>query len=144
MRVSVNYFFEDTAFRLKNKSIISAWVKSIIKSENKKAGMLCFIFCSDSYLHEINIKYLNRDTYTDVIAFDYSENEIVSGDIYISIERIEENAVKMKTTFLNELYRVMAHGTLHLSGYSDKTKSKKLIMTKKEDIHLKTIYQLMK
>ena len=139
MRVSVNYFFEDTSFNLKNKNVVTAWIKSIISGENKKAGSICFIFCSDNYLHEINVKYLNRDTYTDVIAFDYSENEIVSGDIYISIDRIEDNANKVKTSFINELYRVMAHGTLHLSGYSDKSKPEKLIMTGKENEYLKKI-----
>lgn len=143
MRVSVNYFFENTTFRIKKKIIISNWVKSIIYSEKKKAGIICFIFCDDSYLAEINTQYLHRNNYTDVIAFDYSENNLVSGDIYISIERVEENAKIFEKLFIEELFRVMAHGVLHLTGYSDLNKAEKLVMTEKENIYLTDICNMI-
>lgn len=142
MRVSVNYFFENTNFRIKKKNIITSWIKSIIKNEKKKTGTLNFVFCNDSFLFDLNKKYLKRKNLTDVIAFDYSEANTISGDIFISIERIKENSEKQKTTFINELFRVMAHGVLHLEGYSDKDKRKKLAMTKKENIYINNIYKI--
>lgn len=139
MRVSVNYFFE-TPFRIKKKTVISSWLKSIITCEKKKTGIICFIFCDDSYLVDLNLKYFNNQNFTDVITFDYSEGNLVSGDIYISIERVEENAKIFKKLFIEELFRVMAHGVLHLTGYSDSNKSERCAMTKKENIYIKNIY----
>jgi probable rRNA maturation factor len=141
MRVSVNFFFENTLFRIKKKTVISAWIKSIISSEKKKAGTICFIFCDDSYLLDLNKTYLKRKNFTDVIAFDYSEDIQVSGDIYISVERVEYNAEKFKKPFIEELFRVMAHGILHLAGYSDSNNDKKLVMRGKENIYIKNIYK---
>lgn len=140
MRVSVNYFFENTSFRVTKKRILTTWIKSIIACENKKAGEICFIFCDDSYLSRINSTYLKRETFTDVIAFDYSENGLVSGDIFISIDRVKYNSNKFKKSFIEELFRVMAHGVLHLTGYSDNTKRKRLAMTDKENIYINDIY----
>ncbi|MFH0865379.1 MAG: rRNA maturation RNase YbeY [Bacteroidota bacterium] len=140
MRVSVNFFFEKTSFRIKKKTIIASWIKTIVTHEKKRTGTICFIFCDDSSLADINTQYLNRENYTDVIAFDYSEGNRVSGDIYISIERVEENAGKFKIPFIEELFRVMAHGVLHLTGYSDSDRSEKLDMTLKENIYIKDIY----
>lgn len=139
MRVSVNYFFENTDFRIKKKNSITSWIKSIIKSEGKKTGTLNFIFCDDSFLFDLNKKYLKRKNFTDVITFDYSEGNTVSGDIFISIDRIKENSKQLENPFMDELFRVMAHGVLHLAGYSDKDNRKKLVMTKKENIYINNI-----
>lgn len=143
MRVSVNYFYESTTFRLKGKTIITSWISEIITKEKKKAGNICIIFCSDDYLLNINKKFLKRNSLTDVISFDYGDGITVSGDIYISTERVEENAKNNKTQFLNELYRIVAHGVLHLTGYSDKSNAEKLVMTEKENIYLRNIYKLL-
>lgn len=140
MQVSVNYFFENTSFRIKKKTFVTNWIKSIISCEKKRTGIICFIFCDDSYLVTLNTRFLNRKSFTDVIAFDYSEDDSVSGDIYISIERLEENAKKLKKPFIEELFRVMVHGVLHLTGYSDSNESEKIAMTNKENIYIKNIY----
>jgi probable rRNA maturation factor len=144
MRVSVNYFYESTAFRLKCKTVVTSWIGQIILKEKKKSGTVCIIFCSDAYLLDINKKFLKRNYLTDVISFDYSEKSTVSGDIYISTERISENAVKNETSFNDELYRIIAHGVLHLAGYSDESMPEKLAMTEKENIYLANIYKLLK
>jgi len=144
MRVSVNYFFENTPFRIKKKTFVTSWVKSIITYEKKRTGTICFIFCDDSYLLDLNKTYLKRKNFTDVIAFDYSEGDRVSGDIYISVERVGENAKKFKKPFIEELFRMMAHGVLHLAGYTDSNKAEKLAVTDKENIYLKNICNLMK
>lgn len=141
MRVSVNYFYESTGFRIGNKTIITSWIKSVIEKEGKKAKTLNFIFCDDAFLLTLNKKYLKRNNLTDVITFDYSENATVSGDVFISIERLKENSGKFKKSFREELYRVIAHGVLHLAGYSDDNKREKLIMTKKENIYISNIYK---
>ena len=112
------------------------WLKRIILDEGKKLGDITFIFCTDNYLLEKNIQFLQHDTLTDVITFDYSENGQISGDIFISIERVKENGEIFGETFLNELNRVMAHGLLHLLGYKDKTKKAAAIMKEKEDFYL--------
>jgi len=112
------------------------WLKRIILDEGKKLGDITFIFCTDNYLLEKNIQFLKHDTLTDVITFDYSEKSQISGDIFISIERVKENGEIFGETFLNELNRVMAHGLLHLLGYKDKTKKAAAIMKEKEDFYL--------
>tara|TARA_B100001250_G_scaffold95218_1_gene79555 strand:+ start:1576 stop:1980 length:405 start_codon:yes stop_codon:yes gene_type:complete len=112
------------------------WLKRIILDEGKKLGDITFIFCKDNYLLEKNIQFLKHDALTDVITFDYSENSQISGDIFISIERVKENGEIFGETFLNELNRVMAHGLLHLLGYKDKTKKAAAIMKEKEDFYL--------
>lgn len=130
-----NYFFEDTGPLFIKKEVV-AKINDLIKSEQKNKGEITFIFCSDKYLLEINKEYLQHDYYTDVITFDYSENNIISGDIFISIDRVKENADTYKVSFENELYRVMLHGVLHLVGYNDKTKEEQKIMRQKEDEYL--------
>ena len=112
------------------------WLKRIILDEGKKLGDITFIFCTDNYLLEKNIQFLKHDTLTDVITFDYSEKSQISGDIFISIERVKENGEIFGETFLNELNRVMPHGLLHLLGYKDKTKKAAAIMKEKEDFYL--------
>lgn len=132
----INFSAVETAFNLKNKLKVKAWIKTILKTEKKTAGDVTYIFCNDDYLGSMNEKYLKHDTLTDIITFDYSENGILSGDIFISIERVKENAVSFNTGFNAELGRVMAHGVLHLSGYKDKTASDKKDMRSKEDFYL--------
>ena len=112
------------------------WIKTIIFSEKKILGDIMFVFCDDQFLLKRNIKYLNHDTLTDVISFDYSNENKVSGDILISIERVKENAKLYNQTFYTELNRVMAHGLLHLLGYNDKSKDEAKIMKSKENYYL--------
>ena len=112
------------------------WLENIINSENKILGEIAFIFCRDEYLLDKNIKYLNHNTFTDVITFDYCIDDIISGDIFISIERVKENSRIYEIPFLKELDRVMIHGLLHLLGYNDKEKNDSDRMTKKEDFYL--------
>ncbi len=130
-----NYFFEDINEFSFNEKIFNK-IEFLISNENKIDGELSFIFCSDNYLLGINKNYLKHDFYTDVITFDYCENDIISGDIFISIERIKENAKTFNTTFENELYRVMIHGILHLVGYNDKTDKEQKQMREKENFYL--------
>ena len=134
---SINFFEEDIHFDLKNKNKVKTWVKSTIAAEGYKLQELNYIFCSDAYLLQINQQYLDHDTYTDIITFDNSEKKkVIEGDIFISIDRIRENAEKFATGELNELHRVIIHGTLHLLGYKDKTAGEKALMTSKEDKYL--------
>ena len=123
---------------LKNKRKVSNWVKSIVNSEGKMAGDITYIFCTDEYLGSMNEKYLKHDTLTDIITFDYSGEGKLSGDIFISLERVMENAGIFNLTLDKELGRVMAHGVLHLSGYKDKKPGEKKEMRSKEDFYLAT------
>lgn len=126
-------FFKTKAISLQKRK---KWLKRIILDEGKKLGDITFVFCTDDYLLEKNIQFLQHNTLTDVITFDYSENSQISGDIFISIERVKENGEIFGETFLNELNRVMAHGLLHLLGYKDKTKKTADIMREKENFYL--------
>lgn len=134
---SIIFFSERISFLLKNKKKLREWIIFSVQLEKKEPGDINYIFCNDECLHDLNIKYLNHDTYTDIITFNYSENTYeISGDIYISIERVKENAQKFEATFPEELYRVMIHGVLHLLGYKDKTRIDAQIMRDKEDYYL--------
>jgi len=134
--MSVTYFNEDVAFpKLKRRSTTN-WIKETIHLEEKSIGDISFIFCSDDYLLEVNKKYLTHDYYTDIITFDYVENDLISGDIFISIDRVKENAKLFSTSVENELNRVLIHGVLHLLGYKDKIKKDKTLMTFKENYYL--------
>lgn len=135
----IGFYSESISFSLSSKTIIKRWISDVVKSEKKILGSVNFIFCSDKYLLEMNKKYLNHDTFTDVITFDYCEGVKISGDIFISIERVKENAKELKILFDKELNRVMVHGVLHLLGYKDKTKVAKQLMTKKENLYLKKL-----
>jgi len=131
------FFAEEINFLLRHKNKLRNWIKACILSEESSTGFINYIFCSDEYLRKININYLNFDNYTDVIAFDNSENtNEISGDIYISLERVKENSRKFLVNYNRELYRVMIHGILHLIGYKDKTKKDADLMRKKEDYYL--------
>jgi rRNA maturation RNase YbeY len=121
--MAILFFEEDIEFSLKEKNKTKKWLKEIANLEGQKVGELNYIFCSDEYLYEINVEYLDHKTYTDIITFDNSEKEkIIEGDIFVSIERIRDNALKENVTFEKELTRVMSHGILHLMGYKDKKK----------------------
>jgi len=133
----INYFYENINFSISDEKTLSEWFQLVAKAENFDISELNYIFCDDKFLYSLNTEYLNHDTLTDVISFDYSEGTgQIIGDIYISIERISENAKIFNKKIGNELYRVMAHGLLHLLAYSDKTKSEKSVMTDKEDYYL--------
>jgi len=126
----------ETTYKFKNKLKVRKWIKSILENEDRIAGDITYVFCNDEYLLNLNKKYLKHDTLTDIITFDYSEKETLSGDIFISIERVTENAGSYNTSLNAELGRVMAHGVLHLSGYKDKTPEDKKLMRSKEDFYL--------
>ena len=133
----INFFTEEIKYNLLHKTKIRTWIENTIKAEGYVLEELNFIFCSDEYLLAINQQYLQHDTYTDVITFDNSEVlKTITGDIFISIERIQENARNYKGKTADELCRVMIHGTLHLLGYKDKGKTAKTLMTQKEDQYL--------
>ncbi|MDR2027406.1 MAG: rRNA maturation RNase YbeY [Prevotellaceae bacterium] len=135
------YFFnEKIPFPFKGKKqSAKLQIKCLIEKENRKVGNLCFIFCTDGFLLDINSKHLGHNYYTDVITFDYTVNNTVSGDIFVSVERVDENAREFGVSFNHELSRVMYHGVLHLCGYGDKSKEEKQIMRTKEDFYLKTL-----
>jgi rRNA maturation RNase YbeY len=140
---SIQFFEEDIKFLLKNKKKLRNWFRVTILKEGGKPGTLNFIFCSDSYLLELNTSYLKHNTFTDIITFDLSEDkQTVSGDIFISIERVKENAKSFKISFPRELHRVLIHGILHLLGYQDKTPSQQKEMRSKEDYYLSLLTDL--
>ncbi|MBC8005693.1 MAG: rRNA maturation RNase YbeY [Verrucomicrobia bacterium] len=137
--MSIQYCSEDISIPKFQKRKITRWIKETITSEEKTLGDISFIFCSDTYLLEVNKQYLNHDYFTDIITFDYVENGLISGDIFISCDRVKENAAEFNTGFENELFRIIIHGVLHLLGYKDKSKKDKLLMTDKEDYYLKVL-----
>ena len=136
--VLVNFFYEDSAVFSLEKKEVRVWLKKFIQKEEKKLGCLNFIFCSDKHLLEINKKFLNHTTLTDVISFDFSESKkTIEGDVYISTDRVKENAKKYSVSFKKELLRTVVHGVLHLIGYKDKGEKEKKIMFLKEQTFLK-------
>ena len=126
-------FNSETSFTLKNQNKLVKWIGDVVSSEGFQVGEINYIFCDDSYLNKINQEFLNHDTFTDVISFDYTLGKEIGGDIFISIERVLENAEKFNEVFETELHRVMIHGILHFMGYKDKTKKEKTLMRTKED-----------
>ena len=128
--IDFNY---ETEFTLENEEAIINWLSKVILSENKKEGEINYIFCDDDYLHKINLEHLGHDTLTDIISFDYSVGNEINGDVFISIERVKDNAVDFDVLFDEELKRVLVHGILHYCGYKDKTDNDALIMRNKED-----------
>lgn len=132
----ISFHSDGVNFKLGNPEEVSLWITKAIENENFSTGELSFVFTTDENLIEINRQYLNHDTYTDVITFDYSEGKIISGEIYISIERIRENAIQFSQGEIQELHRIMIHGVLHLCGYTDKETDQKAQMTRKEDYYL--------
>lgn len=132
--MAILFFEEDIKFSLNQKNKYKKWLKEVADHENFKIKELNYIFCSDEYLYQINQQYLNHHTYTDIITFDNSEEEkLIEGDVFISIERIKENALREKNSFEKEILRVMSHGLLHLMGYKDKDPKDKILMSQRED-----------
>ncbi len=128
--IDFNY---ETEFTLENEEAISGWISNVIKSEGKKEGEINYIFCDDEYLLEINKEHLQHDYYTDIISFDYSVGNEINGDMFISVDRVKENAEDFNVTFEEELKRVIVHGVLHYCGYKDKSEVDELLMRSKED-----------
>ncbi len=132
--MNINFFSEDTDFELNQQKSIQSWISTVISKEGYELNQLSYIFCSDEYLHSINQEYLNHDTYTDIITFDNSEKEnAIESDIFISVDRVKENADLQQSAFEDELARVLIHGILHLMGWGDKTEALKKQMRLKED-----------
>ena len=135
--ISFNY---ESDFSLEQEEVYASWIQSIVESENKILGEISYIFCDDEYLHTINMQYLNHDTLTDIISFDYTEGDVISGDIFVSIERVEDNAKDFNVSFDEELKRVLAHGVLHYCGYKDKSDDDALLMRTKEEEKIKLFH----
>ena len=132
----IRYFNEDIKFELKHKLFNNNWLKTVAGSEMKRLGDINIIFCSDPYILEVNLKYLQHDYFTDIITFDYCEGDKLSGDLFISIDSVRENSVFYGTEFEDELNRVMVHGLLHLIGYDDHSESDIAQMRAKENYYL--------
>ena len=128
--ISFNY---ETDFELSDETAISNWLSQVILSESKKEGDINYVFCDDEYLHKINVEYLDHDTLTDIISFDYSIGNELHGDIFVSVERVVDNAKDYEVTFDEELKRVLVHGILHYAGYKDKSEDDELKMRQKEE-----------
>lgn len=128
--IEFNY---ETNFTLKDEDKTSQWIEEIITSKGFKIGEINYIFCDDKYLHKLNVEFLNHDTLTDIISFDNTIGKLISGDIFISIERVRENATEFNVSFDEELHRVMIHGILHYTGLKDKTDNEKELMRLEED-----------
>ena len=134
--ISFNY---ETAFSLDNETQLSDWIVMVISEEGYKLEEVNYIFCDDDYLLKLNVEFLKHDTLTDIISFDNSVGKIIQGDIYISIERVKDNAKDFKVSTIEELYRVMVHGILHYCGYKDKSESEERLMRQKENHYLKQL-----
>jgi rRNA maturation RNase YbeY len=132
----VSYYYEDTKFQFKGKLLNNRWLKLVAESEIKRLGDINIIFCSDNYILDINLRYLQHDYFTDIITFDYCEGDKLSGDLFISVDSVRENSVFYKTEFEEELHRVIVHGLLHLIGYDDHTEEDQKVMRSKENYYL--------
>lgn len=128
----INYTSQND-FTLCNEKEISLWIQEVITKEHLELGELSYVFCSDDFLHEMNLEYLEHDTLTDIITFDYREGNMINGEIYISTDRVAENAKEFSVSFEEELHRVMIHGILHISGYDDLSDTEEKQMRTKED-----------
>ena len=134
----INFNYE-TAFSLNNEAQLSEWIKKVISAEGYKLEEVNYIFCDDQYLLKLNVEFLDHDTLTDIISFDYSVGKIIQGDVFISVERVADNAKDFNVSMLEELQRVMVHGILHYCGYNDKSESEEIVMRQKEDYYLKQL-----
>jgi len=135
----INFNYE-TDFTLGEEEVFSDWLSAVIESENKSEGEINYIFCDDEYLHKINVEYLDHDTLTDIISFDYSVGNELNGDIFVSIERVADNAKDFNVSFADELKRVLSHGILHYCGYKDKTEEEAKLMRSKEEEKMKMFH----
>lgn len=134
-------FSTETLFELANPQIMANWLGSIILQENLFEGEISVVFCDDNYLYNLNVEFLNHDTLTDVISFNYSVGKEVHGEVFISVDRVKDNAIDFKQAFDNELSRVLAHGILHFCGYNDKTDLESSLMRTKEDFYLNQLME---
>jgi probable rRNA maturation factor len=134
----INFNYE-TNFSLEDEGKISDWIVNVIDKERYKLEEVNYVFCDDDYLHKLNVEFLNHDTLTDIISFDYSVGKVIQGDVFISVERVAENAIEYKVSFLEELHRVIVHGILHYCGYKDKTEKDAVLMRSKENYYLSTL-----
>ncbi len=135
--INFNYVSD---FQLDKERLYTSWLLKVAESEGKTLGDIAYVFCDDAYLLKINQEYLNHDTYTDIITFDYTVGNRIAGDIFISIERIKENAIQFDVNFNDELRRVMSHGILHLSGFGDKREEEVKVMRAKEEEKMKLFH----
>ena len=135
--LDINY--EDVYDLSLNEIDLTNWISKVCSSENHEFGDISLIFCSDEYLLDMNRTHLDHDYYTDIITFDYTENQIVSGDLFISIDRVRDNATDFNVSFEHELHRVIIHGVLHLCGYKDKSDDEEKLMRTKENNALSMI-----
>ena len=135
--ITFNY---ETDFQLDSEQKYKDWIAQVIESENKEEGEINYIFCDDDYLYEINVQYLEHETLTDIISFDYTLGDLISGDIFISIDRVKDNAQDFEVSFEEELKRVMVHGVLHYCGYKDKTEADENLMRAKEEEKMKMFH----
>ncbi len=140
MNLSKINFYSENDFILEDEAQYVSWIENVIASEGKSLEEISYIFCDDEYLLNINIEYLDHDTYTDIITFDYSVGKILQGDIYISTERVRENSETFGVNFDEELRRVLIHGVLHLSGYKDKSEEEAALMRSKEEEKMKLFH----
>ena len=129
-------FHKQTDFDWNAQEVVGNWLEELVVEEQKELGELAYIFCSDDYLYDLNVELLDHDTLTDVISFDNTMGDLVGGEVYISVDRVRENAQQYSDSFEDELYRVMAHGLLHFCGYKDKTEDEVLEMRNKEEYYL--------
>ncbi|MCQ2148366.1 MAG: rRNA maturation RNase YbeY [Bacteroidales bacterium] len=132
----VSYYTQDTDFKFKGKTFNNLWLKMVAESEIRRLGDISIIFCSDNYILDVNMKYLQHDYFTDIITFDYCEGDRLSGDLFISVDSVRENSEFYETEYEEELNRVIVHGLLHLIGYDDHTEKDKKVMREKENYYL--------
>lgn len=132
----IRFFSDNISFDFKPKAFTKRWLKMVAESEGRKIGDISVIFCSDDYLLDINKKFIGHDYYTDIITFDYCEGDVLSGDLFISIDSVKDNSAHFKTTFEEELNRVIVHGVLHLIGFDDHTPDDQAMMRSKENQYL--------
>lgn len=137
--MAVKFFTEQISYNLKNRKVLKSWVQHVISLEEKNIGSINYIFSSDDFVLEINRKYLQHDYYTDIITFNYNEDDLLSGDIFISIDTVRTNAPQFSKSFNEELYRVIIHGVLHLVGYDDQDDVSRSIMRQKEDDYIQLL-----
>ncbi|MCX7546587.1 rRNA maturation RNase YbeY [Xanthomarina sp. F1114] len=137
----ISYNSENT-FHLENEAQISSWLEEVIINEDFKLGEINYIFCNDDYLHKLNVEFLQHDTLTDIISFDYTVGKLIQGDIYISTERVTDNAKDFDVSFSEELHRVMVHGVLHYCGFKDKSPEDEKLMRRKENQYLELLSKI--
>lgn len=140
--MAILFFNEDIKFNLTQKKLLKSWIKQVIANENKICDSINFIFTSDKYLLEINKKFLSHNYFTDIVTFNYCTDNLISGDIYISLETVKNNSIRFNVSMIEELYRVMVHGVLHLIGYNDSNELEKSRMREKEDFYLDRLKNL--